>query len=31
MSIIRLNLLKNDDKKEVFKNNQTYKQLPIGL
>ena len=31
MSIIRLNLLKKDDKKGVFKNNQTYKQLLIGL
>ncbi len=31
MSIIRLNLLKKDDKKEVLKNNQTYKQLLIGL
>ena len=31
MSIIRLNLLKKDDKKEVLTNNQTYKQLLIGL
>ena len=31
MSIIRLNLLKKDDKKEVLKNNQTYEQLLIGL
>ena len=31
MSIIRLNLFKKYDKKGVFKNNQTYKQLVIGL
>ena len=31
MSIIRLNLLKKDDKKEGLKNNQTYKQLLKGL
>ena len=31
MSIIRLNLFKKYDKKEVFKNNLTYKQLVIGL
>ena len=31
MSIIRLNLFKKYDKKGVFKNNQTYKQLVTGL
>ena len=31
MSIIRLNLFKKYDKKGVIKNNQTYKQLVIGL
>ncbi len=31
MSIIRLNLFKKYDKKGVFKNKQTYKQLVIGL